>query len=207
MNGNEAAFLKYIQNRVEEGECNDFNYLEIGVAEGHTMAGVCEFLKGLDKKRWRVIGVDIPNGWSFNIDSIHRNLDKYGLHFVENYDTNVIYHFGYGPFLATPQGGSREFMHLLPIGFDFVFIDGCHGYNCVRRDFLNVSKRMRKGGVVAFHDANESCQGIHIQPCCQEGINVRKALKDLGLLDGKCEGWEFLEETNAEMACVFVKKL
>lgn len=36
--------------------------------------------------------------------------------------------------------------------FDFVFIDGDHSYDGVRMDWLNYSKMVEYGGVVAFHD-------------------------------------------------------
>jgi len=40
--------------------------------------------------------------------------------------------------------------------FDFVFIDGYHSYNQVKKDLNNYSALIRKGGVVACHDYNHS---------------------------------------------------
>lgn len=40
--------------------------------------------------------------------------------------------------------------------FDFVFIDGFHDYNQVKKDLYNYDKLIRKGGVIACHDYNHS---------------------------------------------------
>jgi predicted O-methyltransferase YrrM len=40
--------------------------------------------------------------------------------------------------------------------FDFVFIDGLHTYDQVKKDLFNYDKLIRKGGVVACHDYNHS---------------------------------------------------
>ena len=37
--------------------------------------------------------------------------------------------------------------------FSFIFVDGNHGYEEVRRDFDLWSQRLITGGVIAFHDA------------------------------------------------------
>lgn len=56
----------------------------------------------------------------------------------------IRYHTGYSQDVL-PHIGER------PI--DFVFIDGDHAYESVRRDFNLVSSRISKGGMVVFHDA------------------------------------------------------
>lgn len=40
--------------------------------------------------------------------------------------------------------------------FDFVFIDGLHTYDQVKKDLYNYDKLIRKGGVVACHDYNHT---------------------------------------------------
>jgi SAM-dependent methyltransferase len=50
----------------------------------------------------------------------------------------------------------NEIRSMVPY-FDFVFIDGGHGYDIVKGDFYNYGKLVRCGGVVAFHDIS----GIH----------------------------------------------
>jgi predicted O-methyltransferase YrrM len=39
--------------------------------------------------------------------------------------------------------------------YDFAFIDGGHWWEYVSKDWANVRKMMRKGGVVAFHDITD----------------------------------------------------
>ena len=39
---------------------------------------------------------------------------------------------------------------------DMLFIDAGHGYGEVKRDFLEWSKFIKKGGIIAFHDANNT---------------------------------------------------
>jgi len=39
---------------------------------------------------------------------------------------------------------------------DFLFIDGDHSFNGVKQDFLDYSTFVRPGGVIAFHDINDS---------------------------------------------------
>ena len=39
-------------------------------------------------------------------------------------------------------------------GFDFIFIDACHQYEFVKKDFHNYSKMLNKGGVIGFHDVD-----------------------------------------------------
>lgn len=38
--------------------------------------------------------------------------------------------------------------------FDAVFIDGNHSYEYVKQDLENYSKKVKKGGIIAMHDAN-----------------------------------------------------
>tara|TARA_R110000744_G_scaffold106005_2_gene202167 strand:+ start:494 stop:1141 length:648 start_codon:yes stop_codon:yes gene_type:complete len=38
--------------------------------------------------------------------------------------------------------------------FDAVFIDGNHSYEYVKKDLGNYSKKVKKGGIIAMHDAN-----------------------------------------------------
>jgi predicted O-methyltransferase YrrM len=46
---------------------------------------------------------------------------------------------------------------LLELGkFNFIFIDGDHSYNGVKRDFENALKVLNPKGTIAFHDAQET---------------------------------------------------
>jgi predicted O-methyltransferase YrrM len=81
-----------------------------------------------------------------------------GLSRVESQeDFDCIYSF------AMNRIGSDRYIHLRMTSdeaypflsgnmFDFVFIDGLHTYEQVRRELNNYSKLIRKGGVIACHD-------------------------------------------------------
>lgn len=80
----------------------------------------------------------------------------------------------------------------------FVFIDANHSYIYTMADFLLYSDKVVAGGYLAFHDT-----GAHIKPFTDyqrvgdnlhhdNYISCRKALKKLGLLDNKFEGWQLI---------------
>jgi len=53
----------------------------------------------------------------------------------------------------------NSFINTLPPQYDFdkisfLYIDGDHSYDGVKRDFINYSKYLRKGGIISFHDIN-----------------------------------------------------
>lgn len=162
-------------------------FLEIGVAEGATMAGVLEHCDELNVAV-TYEGVDGPQGRPKNLQS--------NCKFIEG-DSAYAY----------PQVGE---------GFNICFIDGSHALNYVMLDFLNYSPKVVVGGYCLFHDTRESSewQGRHFQgtgsPDMEDNnIAVRKALKKLGLLDDRRRDWKFVEEimdTNI-MGMILFKKL
>src|SRR6267142_281181 len=50
------------------------------------------------------------------------------------------------------QGLSHEVEESLPKSFDFVFLDGDHSYEGLKRDWEIVLRRLAPGGVVCLHD-------------------------------------------------------
>lgn len=56
---------------------------------------------------------------------------------------------------------------------DFIFIDGCHDYEAVKKDFYNYSPLVKSGGIVAFHDT----LGIEYAP--NEPAYVYKLWKEI----------------------------
>ena len=49
----------------------------------------------------------------------------------------------------------------VPKEIDFLFIDGAHEYEAVRRDFSNYFKSVKKNGIIAFHDTKNEKYGVH----------------------------------------------
>lgn len=80
----------------------------------------------------------------------------------------------------------------------FAFLDACHSYVYSMADFLVYSDKIRIGGYLAMHDTSP-----HINPFTDyQGhgskfeqdmfISCRKAIKKLGLLDNRFEGWQLV---------------
>jgi len=165
-----------------------FKYLEIGVAGGATLKAMFEILKR-GSLSFSVIGIDLPNGWSLNLDEIET---RFGA------DTTIIEH----PTIIETHRKPRVQVYLRPaaalldatppLDLDFVLIDGCHEEPCVIKDFRAVSRHCHPGSIVCFHDAAESEQGVDIQPHQGLPIGVYKALKELGLFESNPH-WKFLE--------------
>jgi len=176
----------------------EVTYVEIGVGQGPTLTAIASTLRDHAEK-WRAIGVELPNGYSFDRQKVmefarDRHLP---LNFVT--PNGSIQHPRWNQvsvFLKDSQSFLTE-MWQEPI--QLALIDGCHGRPCVIQDFLAVEVFMVKGGLVMFHDFGQDQIG-HYQPHCVTGLDVRGAVQDLGLLNGKREGWVFREELTANKA-------
>ncbi len=182
----EAAFMDRFLAQVGK-EFGYVRFLEIGVAEGATMAGV---LERCDELRIAATyeGVDGPQGRPSSLPANAK--------FIEG-DSAYAY----------PQVGT---------GFNICFIDGSHALNYVMLDFLNYSPKVVVGGYCLFHDTREGpewqkkhYQGTGPTDLDDNNIAVREALKKLGLLDNRRRDWKFIEEikdTNI-MGMILIKKL
>jgi len=53
------------------------------------------------------------------------------------------------------ESGARAIRAAVPAGVDFLFIDGDHSYEGVRRDFLAFADLLRPGSLLVFHDIVE----------------------------------------------------
>jgi hypothetical protein len=199
MEGNEAAFEKWllVATQVSEDFFRPRQYVEIGAAAGETWAAARQI-----NPHMRSLLIDVENGWSLDSDALGRlglvrakTLAECGQLILEDRDVLSLF------------GASRTLTEGFPTGeiIDFAFIDGCHGAPCVKSDFINISRHVRVGSIVAFHDATWKCQGHHMQPHCKTPIDVRRALQELGLLENKLEGWEMVEETDAPHGICFFR--
>lgn len=169
MAGNEESFCRMLDVATTAGD--PFIYYEIGIGHGDTLQAVDQYTASWSRV---LVGVDVPV-WQPQKDKPLTVLNLLTL--------------GSEVFLSaedTPKA-------------NFIFIDGCHGSPCVKRDFLLAEKKIRPKGIIAFHDADPNCQGRHFQDHCGMGIDVRNALQDLGLLDDTRPGWKKVEETSGDV--------
>lgn len=178
MEGNQASFCNALDTALQAAG-SVFRYAEIGIGYGGTLNAVGDYLSETGIA-FQLHGCDIPE-FSGNAASVANY----------NHPKNLTLHLvGSERFLSEPQWKANP--------FHFIFIDGCHGEACARRDFLIAEKIISPGGVIAFHDTDPGCQDIHFQPHCGTGIRVRAALEKLGLLDDSREGWRKLDETSGD---------
>jgi hypothetical protein len=96
-------------------------------------------------------------------------------------------------------GSSIEVYNKVPDNSQhFIFIDANHSYLYTMADFLLYSDKVVPGGYMAMHDT-----AAHIKPLTDyqrvgsnldpdNYISCRKAIKKLGLLDNKFEGWQLI---------------
>ena len=204
LEGNEPYFLAYLRRQLAQWA--NGTYLEVGVAAGQTFApAVKEIRESTNRDNWRALAIDVPAGWSFNKDMVTSTIKD--LQVWEGGDASVNTPDPADPpstILVVADGGVRAVdLGAFP-AIRFAFIDGCHGAPCVKADFEYVEKFCVPGSIVAFHDVNKECQGIHMQPHCKTPIDVRKALQQLGLLGGGRPRWRILHEvTGVPHACAF----
>jgi hypothetical protein len=190
MEGNDVAFEKALARAMRDTSIFSWPFVvvEIGTASAGTTKGIAAFVEyayGLASPQesvpYEIHTFDIPDGWSFfqkDVEAAQKIYPSITSHVLPG---------GGRAALEDPSWTRR-------IGF--AFIDGCHGAPCAKADFEAVERHSVIGTVVVFHDTNVRCQGMHLQPHCQTGIDVRNALLQLGLLNNTRPGWTMIEETN-----------
>ena len=200
MEGNEEDFKLLIGDYLSKAqEKVDFAYLEIGISEALTFDSIKTISEKYNVRNNSLthIGIDVQEGLKYNYEGWKEKFKD---------DTNIIYVNDHNRIdvnsLILPNLANIvicEANLFLKTHFsgliDICLIDGCHGYNCVKNNFLNVEKFIKKDGFVIFHDAGVLEQESDFQPHCNDLINVRKAIKDLNLFDNGREGWTFVKET------------
>lgn len=177
---------------------DEVTYVEIGVAHGITLTAVSSLLRDYGKK-WRAIGIELPNGYDF---SHERTVEvaavrKLKLDFV--IPNGNVQRPQWGQITVFLKDSQTFLTELWQDSIEFALIDGCHGRPCVVLDFLAIEAFMSTGGVVMFHDFAEDQVGLY-QPHCPTGVDVRGAVRELGLMNGARKGWQFTEVMKANRA-------
>lgn len=178
MDGCARSILEAIETIIDPEK--EFVYVELGLAEARTLSAVGNFLKQRTEK-FQLIGVDIEEGWSLNIDEVRKNIEP-----IKDRVTISL-------------AGSQDTLSIMTDhSVSFLLIDACHAKDCCVRDFVDAIPKIAPGGFVAFHDTADFAQNIQPQPHCNQLCNVREALKEVGLLDGLRPGWHLWEEIHGE---------
>ena len=59
------------------------------------------------------------------------------------------------------DSNDKNTLNLIPLKkYDFLFLDGDHVYESIKKDFLNYSPLIKKGGIIAFHDILSEYYGV-----------------------------------------------
>lgn len=186
-----CEMLDVAWRRIDPGET--FLYYEIGIGNADTMLAVHSWLtqRGVPHK---IVGVDVPN---YHGGALNYNFNEQPSASLGEISLALV--------------GSEAFLSNVGQKADFIFIDACHGAPCATRDFLLAEKKIKSGGIIAFHDTDPNCQGHHHQEHCGTGIDVRRAVEELGLLDNSRPGWMKLGETAGKFpeyhGCLFVQRV
>jgi hypothetical protein len=177
----------------------ELTYMEIGIGHGGTISGLSYIMDCcLPNKNWRSIGVELPKGYSFNRATTTKNAHDRCL------DIEFVSEIGWGAKIEPKWGAITVYLFdsqtFIPYFWveplHLVLIDGCHGKKCAMADFVNTANFIVPGGYALFHDFGKAEQGTPQKHC--PTIDVRGACEELGLLDGKCKGWEFVGELTAK---------
>ena len=132
------ALLQYLSRFAD---AKQIDLCELGVAQGKTANRLVDYLKMLKIPKIRYYGIDNLN--------LHNNfpLSQVGRPIFEHEEMTFI-------------EGDREELLKLP-KMDFAFVDACHCAECVVHDSILMSKLIKKGGSMAFHDTSHLWQYPH----------------------------------------------
>lgn len=188
-----------------------FTYLELGVAYAGTLTGVLRAMEMNKVPEWLAMGVDLQDGgWHFQPQLVAKALSKWNpdMSGLPSAELNRVHYY---------TCGSEDFLKSYDDSWpriSLALIDACHSAPCCTRDFILLEPLMKEGGVIMFHDADETQQGddFDVQPHCGLGIGVRRAVQAMDLLNGRRRGWKLIADTYPTRAypgrgSVFIQKV
>jgi len=141
LNRNSKAAVRTCEAYVMYCLCRNFkceNILEIGTGTGFS---TLVFAKAL-----------MDEGVYGSVDTIDVNPDSPNI-FQNNFSNIVEVLPEMESMITFYNKDSADIVPFLDTEYDLAFIDGCHDYECVKADYEAVSKKVKKGGCIVFHDA------------------------------------------------------
>lgn len=200
LDGCEQGVEQLLKQHINFSQSPVYTVVEVGSAGCVTLRAFKDIVSENRLGHWRVIGFDLPDGWSLDFAEINAVFNgKPNIYKIDDVDKDTPTNQMELWLLEDPR---NHLKYKLPYKLDFVFIDGCHG-KCAADDFLAIEPKVNVGGIVMFHDFGFLDQGRDFQPHCQEFINVRKHIDDIGLFDTRAgvnqnrefrKGWRFIGE-------------
>jgi cephalosporin hydroxylase len=127
------------------------NILEIGTARGGTLY----LWSRVADPNAILISIDLP------IASFYNGYPKWKMPFYQSFalDNQKIFLLRKNSHKASTLSEVKNILGNKKI--DFLFIDGDHSYEGVKKDFEMYSKLVRRGGIIAFHDIVPSRCGVY----------------------------------------------
>ena len=168
------------------------NFLEIGVLEGVTSRNVCELLYQIHKDDFKFTGVDL-----FGIDLLNSNTKEFTP--ISNKISNPLKWFffkfilriephskegvdfllkKFGNSINILKGNSNQVLNQINLKkIDFVFLDGGHSYETVKKDLQILTSNLDKNSVIVCDDYNLSHYGVKD---AVDEISINHNFKNLG---------------------------
>lgn len=192
-NGLEEPIEELIKNHTNLQTSDNYVAVEIGSAGCYTLKAIHDIISENRKGPFASFGFDIPTCGLDNINDLIVNFAGKP-NIIRREELNPSLRLNYGEMylflLADPQSFLKDYF---PSMIDLCHIDAVHSKPFVIKDFETIENKMRSGGLIFLHDFCQECQGTDIQ-IDGNPIQVREAVKELGLLDGTRKNWEFVCE-------------
>lgn len=151
------------------------NFLEVGVLEGVTARNVCDTLYGIYGTNFSYTGIDLF-GLDFKLNNQkeftpisynYSNPFKYFYYtFVLKKAPNSIEGVKYllkkyEKSVNLYKGYSHNFLNNIDLAnVDFVFLDGGHSYETVKKDLFIILKKVKKNSLILIDDYNQPTYGV-----------------------------------------------
>ena len=159
---------------------DEYNVLEIGTKFG----GTFYLWASMNQSPGLNISIDMNDGGQHG-GIAESEMDKRDLWFAERFD-NVKFIRGdshdfytYVNLQSVLRPRASGYVHGMPYkDIDFLFIDGDHTYEGVKKDFEMYLPFVKRGGIVAFHDINDTERhrerNVHVAKLWKELVDSEK---------------------------------
>ena len=160
--GSVSQVLHLLKNK------NNLTIAEIGVFRGESSLALFNYCD--IKTAYLIDPFDKEIADSFNSTdgtNVHLNDDLFEqtTNALKPFENRIVY---------LREVSNTAHVHIPDESLDFIFIDGCHTYECVYRDLTNYIPKVKKGGIVSGDDFSNKFSGFGIL----EAVN--DVLSDLG---------------------------
>lgn len=154
---------EFLYNHIRENELFlNLNILEIGTKYGGTLLIWCRLVEqmSIDTSKASIISVDMSDG-GIHGGIADEDMDKRDLWFYERFP-NVHFIRGNSHEKSTKIKVAEIIRNRRKISsgniqdIDFLFLDGDHSYEGIKQDWELYSPFVKKGGIIALHDINDS---------------------------------------------------